>query len=151
MATDRILMRVMRGGFQPADAHAEAELRGRNYRIGDLVSAEIRKPRNPKFHALAHALGAIVRENIEGFEGMGAHEVIKRLQLESGASCDELIVDYPGAGKCKVVTARSLSFESMDQAEFHGLMAALCRHVAEKYWPTMDPGKIEQMIGLVVD
>ena len=46
---------------------------------------------------------------------------------------------------------RSLSFDSMDEAEFHDAARAICRHIAECYWPSLSPEKIENMASCMVD
>lgn len=92
MAAERFALRVVKGGFAPADSTTSSRLRMRAYRTGDLVFAEFRKPRNPGFHRLAHQLGLLCAENLDAFTGMDPHAVLKRLQLESGVGCDEMMV-----------------------------------------------------------
>lgn len=142
---ERIPLRVVKGGFQPADSMAAAKLRNRAYSIGDVVFCEVKKPRNPKFHRLAHALGQILVENIEAFESLDGHRVLKRLQIESGIGCDEMAIYVPGVGQCLHRTPQSLSFESMDEARFREVFSGLCRHVAQTYWPEMTPEQVEEM------
>lgn len=89
---ERFALRVVHGGFKPADVTTQSRLRGRAYDVGDLVFAEFKKPRNPGFHRLAHALGVLFVQNIEAFEHLDAHTALKRLQLESGVGCDEMMV-----------------------------------------------------------
>lgn len=147
---ERFALRVRKGGFDVADTITLARLRSRSYSIGDLVFAEFRKPRNPKFHNFAHAFGLLCAENLDAFEGMDAHTVLKRLQVESGVGCDELAIKAPGLGMLMHRIPRSLSFESMDEGEFHEVMRGLCRHVAATYWPGCTPEQIEQMAGCMV-
>ena len=45
----------------------------------------------------------------------------------------------------------SLSFESLDEEEFHDAAKQICRLIAERYWPDLDPDKIEQMAGAMID
>lgn len=54
---DRILLRVEKGALVPADAFALAKLRTRGYAKGDLLLADLRKARNPRFWRLATRLG----------------------------------------------------------------------------------------------
>lgn len=91
---ERFALRVVKGGFQPADATTRTRLAARKYRMGELVFAEFKRPRNPGFHRLAHALGTLFVENIEAFEGLNAHTCLKRLQLESGIGCEEVGVPF---------------------------------------------------------
>lgn len=89
---ERFALRVVKGGFQPADATTLSRLKARKYHVGELVFAEFKRPRNPGFHRLAHALGMLFVENIEAFEHLDAHACLKRLQLESGVGCEEIMV-----------------------------------------------------------
>lgn len=136
----------------PADQYTEQKLRERGYHIGDIVSADLRKPRNPKFHRLAHQIGTLCAENIESFSGMDAHACIKRLQLEAGIGCDEYKYKLSGV-KGMVIQSipRSLSFESMSEDEFRPLVRRLCEHIAREYWPDLDADQIERMAKSMVD
>lgn len=148
--TEKFALRVVKGGFQPADQSTVSRLRDRNLSTGDLVFAEFKKPRNPKFHRLAHQLGSLVAENIEQFEGMPAHRVLKRIQIEANVGCEEMAIYIPGLGQCMHLTPLSLGFESMDQGEFYEVLQGFCRHISKTYWPTLKPGQIEEMAGVMV-
>lgn len=148
---NRIALRVQKGSLSPADTWAESALRTRKYHLGDVVFAEITKPRNPKFHRLAHELGSLVAQNIEAFAGIDAHDVLKRLQIEANVGCDEIALNFPGLGPCTYRVPQSLSFESMDEARFHDVIAALCSYVSRTYWPTLTPEAIENMAGAMVE
>ena len=75
---ERIYLRVDRGMLVPADPYAASVLRQRGYKIGDLLAAELVKPRNPKFNRLVHRLGQLVVANIEAFAGLDAHRAAGR-------------------------------------------------------------------------
>jgi len=144
----RIALRVQRGALVPADEHASKALRDRDYSVGDVVFAEIRKPRNPKYHRLAHALGKMVADNVDDFDGMPAHRVLKRLQIESGAGCDEIA--YRIAGQMVVQRLpKSLSFESMDQDDFEGFYRQICHHVGKTYFDGLDAEQVAEMVELM--
>lgn len=147
---ERFPLRIVKGGFQPADQTTLARLRDKKFHTGDIVFVEFRKPRNPGFHRLAHALGRLLAENIEQFEGMDAHRVLKRLQIEANVGCEETAIYVPGVGMCMHRTPLSLSFESMDEGEFHEVITGFCRHIAKTYWPALSPEQIEQMASVMV-
>lgn len=141
----RSLFRVSKGALIPHDAATVAQLRAKRYQMGDVVSVQISKSRNPKFHGLAHRLGGLIAENIEAFEGMEPHAVLKRLQIEGNVGCDEIALIFPGVGPCSYRQARSLSFDSMDEGEFKGVIAAMCKYVSKQYWSMLTPEQIEAM------
>lgn len=145
---ETILLRVAKGALVPDDDLAVARLRARGFRAGDVVSAVLRKPREPSQHRKAHVLGRLLAENIEAFAGMDPHAVIKRLQLESGAGCDSVAIYVPGVGMCEHRQARSLSFENMDESEFQNVYTGLCNHIVKQYWSDLKPEDLEDMARL---
>lgn len=145
---EKIALRVAKGCLRPADGLAEARLRAKGFHVGDLVFAELRKPRNPGYHRLAHVLGTMVADNIEEFTGMDQHAVLKRLQMECGIGCEEIAYKVHGMTVVQRVPL-SLSFESMEQAEFEAVFRGMCRHLAATYWPSLSADEIAVMIELM--
>ena len=141
----RVMMRIIKGGIQPADSFSQQTLKARGYKIGDIVAAEIKKPRNPGFHRLAHQIGALVAENIEAFNNADAHSVLKRIQIEANIACDEIVLNFPNIGPCTYRVPQSLSYESMDDGVFHETITAICKHISKQYWPTVSADEIERM------
>lgn len=148
---ERIPLRIIKGALIPADDMAASRLRAKGYHLNDVVFAEFKKPRNPKFHRLAHRIGSLVAENIDVFSGMTAHNVLKRLQWEGNIACEEVVVQDADGEIRMIRWPLSMSFESMDQGEFKEVVAAFCRHIAETYWPGLDPEQIEEMADSMVD
>lgn len=141
----KTLWRVGKGVLVPHDAYTTSQLRAKGYHIGDVLSAELRKPRNPGFHGLAHRLGELIASNLDAFDGVEAHDVLKRLQIEANIGCDEIALNFPGVGPCSYRVPRSLSYESMDDGEFKGVIAGMCAYVSKTYWASLSPEKIEAM------
>lgn len=174
---EKIHFRVIKGGLVPADQYAESLLRNKHFKIGDVVGAEIRKLRNVKFNRLVHRIGQLCAANIEEFSGMEAHSIIKRIQLEGNICCDEIALKIHGFdsqvwkyvkpvvepilamvgfninndGFMIARIPRSLSFQSLDEAEFHGAAKQICRLIAERYWQGLEPEQIEEMAGAMID
>ena len=141
----KTLWRVGKGVLTPLNASTVELLRNRKYNIGDVLAAELSKPRNPGFHRLAHALGELIAHNIEAFNGINGHAVLKRLQIEGNIGCDEIALNFPGVGPCSYRIPLSLSYESMDQGDFYEVIAAMCAYVASRYWTGISPESIQQM------
>ena len=144
-----LLFRVARYGgdgvLLPADGYTSKRLRERRYQVGDVLLADLRKPRHPGFHRLAHRLGQLVAENIEAFEGLDGHTALKRIQIEAGVGCDEIPLRLPVIGQITYRVPRSLSYASMDQSEFEATVRRMCEHIAREYWPSMSAEQIEAM------
>jgi len=142
---EKLMMRVAKGSIVPADAYTAGLLRNRGYKIGEIVAATITKPRNPGFHRLAHQIGALVAANVDQFDGMQAHQVLKRLQIEGRIGCEEIGIMVPGYGYLMQFIPLSLGFESMGEEEFHDVVRQFCTYIAKTYWPSCTPEEIEDM------
>lgn len=119
------------GALVPASPYDSRRLRALKLGHGQSLRAELSKPRNVKFHRLVHALGQLLADHWPAFAGLPAHEAIKRAQVESGTACDQQAIDLGPLGKAQVAVARSLAFDSMDEAEFGELFAGLTRWIDE--------------------
>lgn len=149
---ERIYLRVTREGtLIPADPCAASKLRERSYRVNDLLVADLCKPRNPKFNGLVHRLGMLVVKNIDSFSNYEAHRAIKRIQIEGKVACDEIGYMIPNFGMAIQFIPRSISFESMDEAEFQHAAKGICRTIADRYWHDRTPEQIEEMAESMVD
>lgn len=142
---------VDKGRLFPPDEQNTLKLREMGLAIGEIVHAKLTKPRNPRFHNLVHRLGQLCVQNIQGFESLTAHKAIKRLQYESGIGCEEMSANIPGVGVATIRYPKSLSFEDMDDIEFHELFLGICKHLAMQYWPDMEPEQIERMAEITGD
>lgn len=148
---ERLMFRVERGALVPADTYTQSRLREKGYRVGDLLAAELTKPRSPGFWRLAHRIGTLCVRNIDEFAGMDAHQALKKLQFDGNIECDESETTIPGVGVMIHRKPRSLSFESLDEGEFRVVARAMCRHIAERYWPHLDEDAIAEMADSFVD
>lgn len=113
-----------------------ALLAQRGFKAGDVVSADPKKARNPRFWAKVHAFGQAVGDNIEAFSGKDAHEVIKALQLDGDIGCENIVV---GTGDEAMIyrIPVSLSFDSLDETEFQALWNQFTKHVVKKYYDNL--------------
>lgn len=148
---EKIYLRVIQGGFQPADKCAASQLRDKKLKVGDIVGVTIKKLRSNGFNRLVHRIGQLCVANIEAFNGLDAHVAIKRLQIEGKIACDEIGVFLPGYGMVIQFIPRSMSYASMDQVEYHDAAKKICRLISERYWPSLSAEQIEQMAEVMVD
>ena len=142
---------VQKGALVPAGDRDRQTLRDMGLGLGEIVHAKIVQPRNPRFFRLAHQLGALIRDNVPSFELLTSHQVLKRLQFESGVECDNMEMRIPHVGMATVRVPKSLAFDSMNEGDFRHLMTSLCRHVAETYWPDCTPEQVEQMAEAMIE
>ncbi|HEY0332869.1 MAG TPA: hypothetical protein VGC74_04045 [Stenotrophomonas sp.] len=135
-------------------------MKQRGYRRGQELRLEIKAPRNRGFHRLAHVIGQLMVDNVEGWEGLDSHEAVKRLQREAGACCEVIEMDaspviaavlavvdqafgvgaaamlravLPRIETIPVTVARSLAFDTMDEDEFGRLFNGITAHISKCY------------------
>lgn len=145
------LLRVEKGRLVPDDELTVERMRQKGYHVGDVLSATLKKARNPGFHRLAHVFGKMVADNVERFNGADAHRVLKLLQYEADVGCERLEVVLKGFGLVEVRVPQSLGFENMDEGEFRDVFRALCEHVSNTYWPDCTADQIENMAATMVE
>lgn len=133
----------------PATKGDQDQIARRGVKINQVVRTSLTRPRSLINHRMAHALGGLVVEHIEGFEECDYHEAIKKLQRESGVGCEQLDIEVPGVGTLRVNQPHSIAFDEMDESEFVGLLRGLCRHIATAHWPSMTPEQVEDMVQLM--
>jgi hypothetical protein len=147
----RTMLRVGKGMLTPADEFSAAELKAKNWKIGDIVAAELTKCRNPMFNRLAHRIGKLVAINIEEFSSLDAHKVLKRIQLEANIGCSSVMFRIDGYGMVEQRIPDSLAFDQMDEAEFQKVIKQICTWVATKYWHTLTAEQVQVMAETFVD
>lgn len=144
-----IMLRVTNDGrFEPADDISRDVCRKRKYRVGDILSADVKGARNYVQWKRAHKLGQLLAENIDDFSGWNCHRVLKRLQIETGIGCDEYPIktDY---GMLMHRVPLSLAFDEMDEGEFQEIYAGFCQHIIDTYWHDLSHDQINDMASLV--
>lgn len=146
---EKIQLKVVKGGLIPADAYAEQRLREKKYRVGDILAAVLTKSRSYGTHKHAHNIATLCVRNIEEFSGYAnAHEALKRLQIESGAACDEIGVKIGGEWQAYRIP-RNFSFDSIEEGEFNEAVKVICRYICSEYWQDMEPWQVEAMADLM--
>lgn len=170
-------MRATENGFIPADATAERQFREKKFSVGNVFAILASKLRNGKFNRKVHRIGKLCVIHIDEFRHMDAHSVIKRIQIEGNIYCDEMAIKPSVAGisipkqiismlepilnafglkltKDGLLIVRypqSLSYESMDQAEYEDAAKKICRYLSENYWNGLEEWRIEELAESAVE
>lgn len=127
----------MIGALVPAHPSDARLLRERKFTTGREVRAELKQSRNQAFHRLAHALGHLLVDNLEGFEMLDAHGALKRIQREAGVCCEPVEIDLGPLGKVLAQQARSIAFDEMEEGEFGEFFRGICDYVDVHYLPDL--------------
>lgn len=133
------------GALVPANSVDYQLMRDRKVGVGKEVRAEITKPREVWFHRLGHKICGLLSNNVPDFQGMGAHEILKKIQLAAGICCTPMELDLGALGKHHINVPDSIAFDCMADGEFRQLIKAICDYIIEHYWPEMTQAEIEQM------
>jgi len=149
---ERIFFRVTDSGeLKPADNYASKLMLEKKYKQGDILAANLSKLRTLGSNKNAHKIADLCRQNIDEFSHYeDSHKILKRLQIESGAACEEIGVNMGGTMHL-VRYPLSFSFDSLGEAEFMIAMKTICRYISEMYWDGLDPKKIELMADRMVN
>lgn len=113
------------------------------YKVNDLVTADVVKPRCLSHHRLYWALAQVVAENMPGdFSAEVVSDVIK---LRSGH------VTVVKTAKGEAFIPKSISFAAMDQHEFNQFFDRALRVVVSDILPGVDSdalrSEVEQIVG----
>lgn len=122
------------GALVPAHPIDQRLLKERRFHVDREVRAELKQPRNAKFHRLAHAVGHLLVDNVEDFRDLTAHEALKRVQREAGVCCEPFEIDLgPVLGKVTAMQARSLAFDELEEDEFRTFFDGITAYIGEHY------------------
>jgi hypothetical protein len=159
-AADAVFARVQTDGtFQVQDEHGRAILRNKRIRRGERVKLTVRRLRDERSYRqwkAAHALGALIAQNIDEFaqfqldDGrIDAHGALKHLQALSGVECEETLVTLDNGDQVLCRFPRSLAFDEMDEPRFQSAYAGFCAYLRKRWWHELEDWQIESMANLV--
>ena len=133
------------GTFEPASALYAGMCRAKKFRVGDLVRAELTKPRYPKHHRLVMVLLQKVLNNQEHL--LTIDQLLTIVKIKLGRA--QTFTDTATARTYFV--PESIAFDAMDQGEFEVFWKDLCRLVARDYFPGMSPAQVAELAEMMDD
>lgn len=131
------------GTFEPASALYAQMLRERKFHVGDLVRAEMTKPRYPRHHRLVFATLRKVAENLDS--GITEYQLLNILKIKMGRV--ETLIDS-GTGRVYYIP-ESIAFDAMDEGAFSVFHRDLCRVIARDYLPGMSPEAVAELADMM--
>lgn len=131
------------GTFEPASALYAQMLRERKFRVGDLVRAELTKPRYQKHHRLVFATLRKVVANLDS--GITEYQLLNILKIKMGRI--ETLIDS-GTGWVYYIP-ESIAFDAMDEGAFSVFHRDLCRVIASDYLPGMSPEAVAELADMI--
>jgi hypothetical protein len=117
---DFYLVRTHLGALKPADGAAEEYINSLS--VGEIVKADLRKPRNPGFHNKVMGVLRVVYNNQEKYLSLDAFRFA--LMIAAGY-VDQIALD----GDKVAFRPQSIAWDKMDQAKFEEVYGTLLRAI----------------------
>lgn len=140
----KILCQKHLGGLRPAD---DASLESLNkLKHGELVTVEVKRPRNAAHHRLYWALISLVWENLDQERYPSAEDLHAAVKIAAGLRTRIVLP----SGEIGFIPG-SIAFHKMSQADFDAFYNTVCDLMSKHFLPgvTSDELKreVQQMIG----
>ena len=124
----------------PVDGTGEGVMR--TLAQGEVVSLELKRPRNIKHHRLFWALMTLVWENMDSREYPTVEDLVTEVKIITG-HYDKRFITMNGE-RYTVLTPKSINFASMDQPEFTAFFERVCDWVASTVLPGVTQEELRQ-------
>ena len=127
--------------LEPSDRASE-EFMSYKVKEGDILSATIRRPRNPKHHAKWWALLSLIHESTEVQDRYPSVENLNDAIKLALGYCDQIILPD---GKC-ALKVKSIAFESMDQTAFEDFYSRAVDVIVTQLVPHLNREDLERQV-----
>lgn len=124
------------GGLQPMDEAGEAALR--KVGLGEVVTAEVKRPRNARFHRNFFAMLQIILANQEHYQSL--EDLLDVCKLRTG-HCRTIQTKQ---GEVKI--PKSISFAAMDDTEFSEFYDPACYWVVTEVIPGLERKHLDEEV-----
>lgn len=148
------------GAFVPSHPIDQRLAKERGYRVGREYRGLFQQARAGWQHRLIHKIGQMMVDNVEGWEQLGSHDAVKRLQMEADVCCETVEINaspvitavldaaeamlgkgaravlagvLPEIQTVPVKQAESLAFDEMEQDRFEVLFDGITEHIGKAY------------------
>jgi len=139
------LARKSFGSLRPVDAHGDQVLA--KLAADDIVTVEVKKPRNVRHHRLYWALLSIVHDNIDHERYPTVEDLSAAVKIAAGIRTR---IELP-SGEVGFIPG-SIAFHKMSQVEFSAFYDRVCDLVAAHFLPGVNTDdlrhEVEAMIGV---
>ena len=140
--TDVYLRRSLRG-FEPEDEAAREALR--KIPQGAVVLAEVRRPRNVKFHRMFFGLLQTVWQACGDWQSVD--ELLVELKFRVGHVDRQRVIDRKtGEVLAEIVLPRSIAFANLGEDEFHEFYERCVRVICEEMVVGLDDAVLREEV-----
>lgn len=138
MAADVLLIREKIGLVAADPASAEIV---QAMRLGEVVTATIRRTRNPRFHRLFYGLLNLVFENQNRYATL--EQLLDAVKLNIGYYD---LATIPGNPPTQLVKLRSISFAKLDETGFRQFWDQAVAFIVAEILPGIDKADLERQV-----
>ncbi|MCF4166372.1 DUF1367 family protein [Zavarzinia compransoris] len=131
------------GALRPADEDAEAIMRA--IAMGECVEITVQRKRNPRHHRKLFALLGIVVENTDG-RWPNSTALLEDLKMAIGLFEKRVSIKGP-----VYYVPKSISFASMDQAEFSKVYSQMVDVIVARILPGVDRADLEREVMQMIE
>ena len=141
----RFLAQKHLGSLRPADSSGEDALR--KIGNGEVVSIEVKRPRNVRHHRMFWALMTIVHENMDEARYPTVEDLVSAIKIAAGLRT-RIVLPSGDVG----FIPGSIAFHKMDQSQFSEFYDRVCDLIAKHFLPGVTSeqlrAEVETMTGL---
>lgn len=131
------------GALRPVDEAGEDALR--KIASGEVISVEIKRPRNVRHHRMFWALMSIVHQNIDGDRYPTVEDLVAAVKIAAG---HRTTIQLPN-GDIGFIP-KSIAFHKMDQAAFDAFYDKVCDLLAKHFLPGVTSDELKHEVGLMI-
>ena len=124
------------GGLQPVYEDGEKVIRG--LKLGEVISVDVVRPRNGKFHNKFYALMNLIYKNQEGYPSLDVLVSVCKLRTGHYYVVETRLEQYK--------IPKSISFANMDDGEFKDFYDRVCKWVISEVIPGLDRGDLDETV-----
>jgi hypothetical protein len=112
---------------------------------GDIVSVEVKKPRNIQHHRLYWALVGIVHDNVDHERYPTPEDLSAAIKISAGV-CRRIELKSGEVG----YIPESIAFHKMDQTEFAAFYDRVCDLIAKHYLPGVNTDDLRLEVSMMI-
>lgn len=129
--------------LRPADELGEAAIR--KIAHGEIVSVEIKRPRNLKHHRMFWALMSLVHDNIDHDRYPTVEDLVAAVKISAGLRTR---IELPN-GEIGFIPG-SIAFHKMDQDEFSKFYDRVCDLIAKHFLPGVKTDDLRREVEIMI-
>lgn len=131
------------GSLRPVDQAGEDALR--KIGVGQLVTVEVKRPRNIKFHRLYWALVTIVWEQLDERRYPTVEDLHAAIKIAAGLRTRIVLPD----GTVGFIPG-SIAFHKMSQSDFDSFYDRVCNLVAKHFLPGVTDAELRNEVAVMI-